>query len=280
MVRGKEYMALGAAVLWGVVSPGPAFAAELAPAIVLIVQGPADGADAATQDRARRILDQRLRALGAPVQSAAVPGGTKDHGKIHRTALKGAEIDPGAADMVVALAVQRRLRIGAYTRHLKLTLRADLYPSSGGARRSLRAAREQRIPATCRAACASRLETRMLGEAAQDLAPGILRQARVLVPVPARRIALDGFTPPEIKEMRAYLAAFPGFVRMDRERARGKAMVIRYSSRLDRERLTAALYKMLGHLDMAAVIRFKGRDATLVRRAQGDRRARGSTRQW
>jgi hypothetical protein len=98
--------------------------------------------------------------------------------------------------------------------------------------------------------------------------------------VPARRIALDGFTPPEIKEMRAYLAAFPGFVRMNPARARGQAQVIRYSSRLDRERLTAALHKMLGHLDMAAAIRFKGRDVTLVRRPQGDRRTPGSTRQW
>jgi hypothetical protein len=252
----------------------------LSPAIVLIVQGPAGGADAATQDRARRVLDQRLRALGAPVQSAAVPGALTDHKQIHRTGLKRAAIDPGAADMVVALAVQRRLRVGAYTRHIKLTLRADLYPSSGGARRSLRAVREQRIPATCRAACAARLETRILGETAHDLAPRIVRQARVLVPVPARRIALDGFKPPEIKEMRAYLAAFPGFVRMNPARARGQAQVIRYSSRLDRERLTAALRKMLGHLDMAAVIRFKGRDVTLVRRPQGDRRTLGSTRQW
>lgn len=280
MVRGKGYMALGAAALWGAMAPGVAHAAELAPAMVLIVQGPGGGTGAGLKDRARRALNARLRALGAPVQSPAVPGTAQDKGQIRRTALKRAAIDPGAADMVVALAAERRLREGAYTRSLRLTVRADLYPSAGGARRSLRAVKERRLPATCRAACTARLERRMVEAAAKSLAPRIFRHARILVPVPARRIALHGFKPRDIKEMRVYLGAFPGFVRMDRGRVRGGARVIRYASRLDRQRLKAALYKMLRHLDMAAVVRFKGRDITVTHRASGRRREDGATRQW
>jgi len=281
MIRVLGYEAIGAAVLCCASATGFAADQQRVPAIVLIVQG--GGADTDLSDRARRTMETRLRALGAPVLGAAgmpvsrpAPAGK---GQIRLTALKRPATDPSAADLVIALATESRLQEGAYTRRLRLTVRADLYPSDGGVRRSLQSVRERRLPAACRTACTARLAGRMAGEAARGLAPQIFSQARIMVPVPARRIALSGFKPREIKEIRAYLGAFPGYVRMDRGRARGGATVIRYASRLDRQRLQAALGKMLSHLDMAAVVGFKGRDVTVTRSAAG-RPEGGPTRQW
>jgi len=279
MVGVKGYLAIGAVVLSGAPAPGLAAAAETAPTMILISQGPAGGTDEALREHTRRTLDARLRALGAPMLSAAAPPTARDRAKIQLTALKRPAADPGGADLVIALVTESRLHEGAYTRRLRFSVRADLYPAAGGARRSVHAVRERRLRATCRAACTARLKKTLAGEAVKDLAPRIFKQARALVPVPARRIALFGFKPREIEEMRAYLRAFPGFVRMDRGRPRGGATIIRYASRLDRQRLEAALGKMLRHLDLAAGVRFKGRDVAVVRSASG-RREGTSTRQW
>jgi hypothetical protein len=270
---------LGGAVLLGAAGPAPASGPGLEPAIAVIAAPSGEDGTGRDKDHAGRILAARLGALGARLvrpAPAADAGGAKG---IKVTTRPPHADDPGAADLVVAPRTTRALRRGAYTGHLQVTVGAALYPASGAPPRTLRITRQRRLPWACVEACAARHAARLAAEAAEDLAPGILKTARALVPVPARRLAFEGFSGREIAQARSYLRVFPGFHHMDGGRPLGGATVIRYASRLDDPSLGAALHRMLGHLGIRGRLARAGRRVTVTKDA-GQPAPRDETREW
>lgn len=271
---------LGFAVLFTAAGPATAGGNGLDPAIAVITSG----MDGRSSDTARkevaRVLSARLRTLGARLMVPSAEEGRHAPSGINKVTTGPTRMkDVSAADLVIAVSTEPTYRRGTYTSRLSLTLRAVVYPVDGGRARTLTATQQRRLPWSCDRSCAGGKAGAMAGDAARALAPRVMRMARRLVPVPARRLTFTGFGGQEIKVIRSYLRVFPGFYRMGEARRHRGGAVIRYHSRLDAGRLEAALHKMLGHLNTAGAISRADQEFLITKAAETERDKHDS-RDW
>ncbi len=271
---------LGAAVMMCGTVAGAAGRPAKGLTIAVVATGRTDD-DAATRAlaEAQRALTESLRALGARVSGRDIADAGSSKSRRAMAAGRRAAAAP-PIDVVIGLSAEPVRRVGTYTTHLAMSLRAVLYAVyDSGRPRILRDRRERRLPASCSKACVARIGARMAEEQARALAPGIFQQAGRVASTAARRLAFRGFSNRELRKIRQYLRVFPGFRRMGQGVRRAKDTVIGYQSRLGDRALGSALKKMLGHMEIPAGVSRRGRGFTVARNA-GPAQPVALSRQW
>ncbi len=183
-------------------------------------------------------------------------------------------------DAVIVVSVKSSLRRGNYTSHLTTRLGATLLDGRTGrhvAHVDIAPPRRRRVAAGCGDACLGRLAARDAAAASVRLGAAIARRLARMTrraagspPLsPAYRLVFRGTEPDDLPEIEQYLAVFPGFRGLSRDRTKDGSTIYRYRSDLNRTALEGSLRDMLRYMRLGARIARAGRTLVIDAAAAG-----------
>ncbi len=288
-----KWLASGGAMILIGAAPATAFSATGLNVAVVAAPGAAGAPQPGDIDRVLRTVMTTLAERGHAVFEAPVIPGDRDEPKIRTIAgpamvERARQAPPAILDAVIVVSVKTSLRRGNYTSHLITRLGATLLDGRTGrhvAHVDIAPPRQRRVAAGCGETCFGRLaasdaaaaSARLGAAIARRLAkmarrPGAAAAARAgesLPSSPAYVLVFRGMEKDDLPEIEQYLAVFPGFRGLNRDRTKDGGTTYRYRSDLNRTALERSLRSMLRHMRLGARIAQAGRTLVIDAAAPG-----------